>query len=273
VRSRPERARRRTWVAAEGDEIVGWCEAEFAWATEAEDTADVWAYVHPTRRRAGLGGQLHELGERVLRDDGALVLRTMAIDDDGVRFAEAQGFERTRTEYPSAVDPRTVDTSRLDELLERLGSEGYRLVPLGEAEARPRELHALYVAASADMPEDDPETNLPYEEWLEETLGKPDLSREGSVVVLHGELPVALSFIEVDHERRFADQELTGTAPAHRRRGLARAAKLAVVHWCAEQGIERLATANDGENAGMLAINRELGFRPQPPWFGYRRRV
>ena len=201
------------------------------------------------------------------------MLRTIAVDDGGVRFAEAHGFTRARTEFPSAVDPRTVDTSRLDELVERLEADGFRLVPLSQAESRPRELHALYTAAAADVPEDDPETNVPYEEWLEDTLGKPDLSREGSVVVVHGDTPAALSLIEVDHVRRLADQELTGTAPAYRRRGLARAAKLAVVRWCAEQGIERLATSNDGENAGMLAINRELGFEPQPPWFTYRRRV
>ena len=63
------------------------------------------------------------------------------------------------------------------------------------------------------------------------------------------------------------------TAPALRRRGLATVVKLAVARWCAEHGIERLTTSNDGENAGMLAINRELGFRPSQPWFSYLRRV
>jgi RimJ/RimL family protein N-acetyltransferase len=74
--------------------------------------------------------------------------------------------------------------------------------------------------------------------------------------------PAALSWVDVDLERRRAEQELTGTARTYRRRGLARLAKLAVLRWCAAEGIERLATGNDGENAGMLAINEELGFRP-----------
>ena len=34
------------------------------------------------------------------------------------------------------------------------------------------------------------------------------------------------------------------------------------MRWCAEHGIERLATGNDATNAGMLAINDELGYRP-----------
>jgi GNAT superfamily N-acetyltransferase len=80
--------------------------------------------------------------------------------------------------------------------------------------------------------------------------------------VLIDDRPVALSWVGVDLEHRRAEHELTGTARAYRRRGLARLAKLAALRWCAAHGIERLATGNDGENAGMLAINYELGFRP-----------
>jgi GNAT superfamily N-acetyltransferase len=273
ARSRPARAKRRTWVAREDDTVIGWCEAELAWSTHSEDTADVWVFVRGDRRGRGLGAKLYELGERHLLGVGARELRTVVPDESGVRFAERLGFVRTREEVPSAVDPRTVDTSRLDALVEDLARQGFRLVPLAEAERRPHELHALYAAAAADMPEDHPETNIPYEEWVTETLGKPDLSRAGSFVFVHDERPVSLSFVDVDPVRALAEQELTGTAPDFRRRGLARAAKLSVVRWCAQQGIERLATSNDGENAGMLAINRELGFEPSQSWFSYIRRV
>ena len=61
---------------------------------------------------------------------------------------------------------------------------------------------------------------------------------------------------------RVADHDLPGTARAYRRRGLARLAKLEVVRRCAEAGISRVMTENDSENAGMLAINDELGFAP-----------
>jgi GNAT superfamily N-acetyltransferase len=253
--------------------VVGWCEAEFAWSTDSEDTADVWVFVGSAHRGRGIGAALYEAGERHVVAEGARELRSIVVDEHGARFAERRGFARSREEVPSALDPRTVDTARLEPALAALAAQGFHLVTLGEAEAQPRELHELYAVAAADMPEDHPETNIPYEEWLDETLGKPDLSREGSFVFLHEGRPVALSFVQVDAARSLAEQELTGTAPEFRRRGLARAAKLAVVRWCADRSIERLTTSNDGENAGMLAINRELGFEPLQPWFSYLRRV
>jgi RimJ/RimL family protein N-acetyltransferase len=74
--------------------------------------------------------------------------------------------------------------------------------------------------------------------------------------------PVAFSWVNVDHAHGAAEQQLTGTLRSYRRRGLARLAKLAVIRWCAVEGISRLATGNDSTNAGMLAINEQLGFRP-----------
>ncbi len=68
--------------------------------------------------------------------------------------------------------------------------------------------------------------------------------------------------MHVDPVRRFAEQHLTGTTRAYRRRGLARLAKLAVIRSGTQQGIVRLATGNDSTNAAMLALNTELGFRP-----------
>ena len=55
---------------------------------------------------------------------------------------------------------------------------------------------------------------------------------------------------------------MTGTLRAYRGRGLARLAKLAGIRWCAENGVHTLLTANDSQNAPMLAINERLGYRP-----------
>jgi GNAT superfamily N-acetyltransferase len=273
VRTRPARAKRRSWVAEENGEIVGWGEAEFEWWTEAADAAALWVFVREDARSRGIGTDLYDGAIAHLLREGAAEVRVITGDAAGERFVEKRGYVRSRDEVVSSVDPRTVDTSRLDEELARIERDELRLVTLAEAERRPRELHALYAAAASDMPADHPETNLPYDEWLPETLGKPDLSRNGSFVVLAGERPVALSFVDVDLPRRKAEQELTGTAPDFRRRGLARVAKLAVARWCAENGIERLSTSNDGENAGMLKINRELGFDSTETWTTYVLRV
>ena len=137
-----------------------------------------------------------------------------------------------------------------------------RIVPLADLLDRLPEVHALYTEASADMPADNPQGNLSLDEWLSETIGSPDLDRELSVVVLVDDRPAALSWVNANRAHGLADHDLTGTARAHRRRGLARLAKLEVVRRCAEAGISRVMTENDSENVGMLAINDELGFAP-----------
>ena len=252
----PPRARRAIWVAEANGRIVGWGEAEFDWATEVDDAGGVWVVVHPEHRRRGLGSELFEHGVRHLESHGAHELRSWADAENGP-FLERRGFAPGRIERLSALDPRTVDTSRLDER-----PDGVRIVPLAQLLDRLSEVHALYTEAAADMPADNPETNVPFDEWLDETIGSPDLDHQLSVVVLVDDVPAALSWVYVDRAHGLADHDLTGTARAYRRRGLARLAKLAVVRGCAEAGITRLMTENDSENTGMLAINDELGFEP-----------
>jgi GNAT superfamily N-acetyltransferase len=252
----PPRAQRATWVADEGGAVVGYAEAEFDWVAEAPDIGQAWAIVDPAHRHRGTGAALFERAVDHLTTRGASELRSWSFSDpDG--FLARRGFEPTRVERLSAVDPRTADTSRLDSL-----PPGVRVAALGELENRLHDVYDVFMEAIADMPSDHPETNLSYDEWLAEALGDPDLSRAGSSVVLVDDRPAALSWVKVDHTRGFAEQELTGTARAYRRRGLARLAKLAVLRWCAAEGVTRLATGNDATNVAMLAINDELGFRP-----------
>jgi GNAT superfamily N-acetyltransferase len=252
----PARAQRATWVADEGGSVVGYGEAEFDWVAEAPDIGHVWALVDPAHRHHGVGAAMFERAVDHLTTRGASELRSWSFSDpDG--FLTRRGFAPTRVERLSAVDPRIVDTSRLESL-----PAGIRIAALRDLEHRLHEVYEVFMQSIADMPSDHPETNLSYDEFLAEALGDPDLSRDGSFVVLADDHPAALSWVKVDKARGFAEQEMTGTARAFRRRGLARLAKLAVLRWCAAEGIMRLATGNDATNVGMLAINDELGFRP-----------
>jgi GNAT superfamily N-acetyltransferase len=252
----PDRARRATWVAEDGGAIVGWAEAEFDWTAERRDVGQVWALVAPTFRGRGHGTGLFRVAIEHLSAEGANELRTWSFPE-GEAFVERRGFTRTRLERLSGLDPRTVDTSRLDSL-----PPGVAVASVADLEDRLADVFALFVEALADMPADHPERKLSYEEWLSETLGDPDLTHEGSFVVLENDRPVALSFVQVDRARGLAEQNLTGTLRSHRRRGLARLAKLSVIRWCAAEAVVRLGTGNDSANAAMLALNESLGFRP-----------
>ena len=259
----PERARTRTWTAWAGGELRGIAVGRMAWWTERDDLAYVWAGVHPNARRQGLGTRLLGLAEEHVRAHGARKVETWTSGDpDGERFAAGRGFTPSRTTQNWSVDPRAVDVSDLPRLEREHAAAGRRLVALQEVVDRERELHALYAEATADEPSDEEEV-VRFDEWRETMLGSPTLSLDGSAIVLDGELPVSLAWLGFDAEGGRASHWFTGTLRSHRRRGLARLAKLFTIRWAAENAITALYTGNDSTNADMLALNEHLGYRPR----------
>jgi GNAT superfamily N-acetyltransferase len=257
----PERARRAVWVALEQGEIVGVADGQARWEVSDEGVHELWAAVAPGHRLRGIGTELFETVWAHVLDGGARVVQTWAEEDDGKHFLRARGFTEVRQERISSVDPRTIDPSQLSGLEAAKRAEGFRAVPLAQALGRPRDLFELYMFGEADMPGVFKEDNIAYEEWRQETLAAPSLDHEGSFVVLHGERPVAMAWLEVDREAKRATNEMTATAPEFRRHGLARLAKLASLRWAAEFGITSVLTSNDRENPAMLALNDSLGYR------------
>ncbi|MBA3329799.1 MAG: GNAT family N-acetyltransferase [Actinobacteria bacterium] len=261
--SLPARAHAETWVAAEGEKVVGLAEGRLRWRAADSGIGIVRVWVAEERRGRGLGGMLLGLAEEHLVRHGAHRLRSsVGPDPAGRRFAERHGYRRTRSERFWTLDPRAADLSELPSLEAARLAEGYRLVPLRELLDRRHDLHALYEATEDDIPSDDPRSPLAFEEWEPETLGNPLLDPDGSITVLAGERPVSFAWLLVDREHGVAEHEMTGTLPELRGRGLARLAKLAAIRWARDHGVTCLLTANDADNAPMLAVNERLGYRP-----------
>ena len=63
----------------------------------------------------------------------------------------------------------------------------------------------------------------------------------------------------------------TGVRREYRGRGIALALKLLAIDFCCRSGAGRVRTNNDSKNAPMLAINRRLGYLPEPGWYATRR--
>lgn len=258
--SHPPRARQLAWVAEEEGEIVGFARARLRWEVSERTVGWLWLGVRPDRRRLGLGGALYERSARHLAEAGAEVLESFAAEEGGRRFLRSRGFRATGVEHVSRLDVSEADVAPLAALEEAKGAEGFQLAALGEVLDRAREVHAVYAGTLADVPEAFATDDLPYDEWERECLGDPDLSREGSTVVLHDAEPVALSFLVADGEGRAAN-DMTGTLPEYRRRGLARLAKLGTIRWAAAGGAHWILTGNDEENPAMRTLNESLGYR------------
>ena len=251
--SEPPRARRKSWVSLDGDELVGFATANFAWFGGEAGKGRIWVGVSPQHRRRGVGTELWETAIAHLADANRL---TVEVDDDpaGLSFVEQRGFTQYDSEVISRLDPG-------DGKLETGQNEGFRIVPLDELRSRERELYELYGVAGGIRP-GDPENRPTFEEWREFILDNPLLDDEGSVLVLDAEdRIVSLSWLLVDHVRRRAENEWTATLPRFRGRGLARLAKAATIRWAAEHGLTEIVTGNDPDNLPMRELNRRLGYQ------------
>ncbi len=251
-----EREQWQQWVAKVDGEIVGTAWANFEWAVPTPGKGRFWIGVAPGARGRGVGSALFERVDEYLRGRGAWRMRA-AVDGDpaGERFLRARGFS------PRGADLVSELTLAGADLAEPVVPHGFRLVPLGQARDRVEDLFAICAAGEIDMPGDEPESAMTIEDWKLDDFGVPDLSDDGSFVALQGERAVSLAFLSLDPRRRLAYNVMTATLPELKRRGLALAVKLAAACWAQESGFERILTENDEANAGMLAINRRLGYR------------
>jgi GNAT superfamily N-acetyltransferase len=260
--SQPARAHARSWVALADDRVAGWSRARLRWATSVADLGELWAFVGPAYRRRGLGAELFEAAVVHLEAVGGLSVESWTSAEDGDRFLLARSFAPVRTQRVLRLELAGADLSGFAPLREAAEAQGYSLVPLREVADRTRELHALDAAATADVPATHAQDDFRYDDWLTETLAHPQLTREGSFVVLAGDEAVAYALLHVDPGSNLAANEMTGTRADQRRRGLARLAKLATIAWARESGFDAILTSNDGENAAMGRLNESLGYRP-----------
>jgi GNAT superfamily N-acetyltransferase len=257
MESQPARAGMQAWTAVSDGEVVGWANARLRWSIEANDVAGGWVGVLPEHRRAGLGSRLYELAEKHARSLAARRFTSFAMEasEEGRAFARRRGFEEALRDQYWELD---VASAVLRNAPAPAGAE---LVRLCEVMDRERELFELYDAAHSDMPGDERWT-LDFDEWLPEALGDPTLDLDVSAVVLVERRPAAFAWVNTDRENGDGENEMTGTHPGFRRRGLARLAKEQTIRWAADAGLHTLFTANETTNVHMLRLNEHLGYRP-----------
>jgi ribosomal protein S18 acetylase RimI-like enzyme len=250
--SEPERARRRSWVARDGGEIVGFATAWFQWFGGEAGKGRICVGVREDRRKRGMGTRLWDAAVAHLA--GATKL-TVEVDDDhaGLRFVERRGFTQYSAEVISSLDLRARS-------FEPEAREGFRVVSLREASGREEDLFEFYGRAGG-LPPGDPKNRVTFDEWRRFILGNPLLNRDASVLVTDAEgRIVSLSWLLVDRTRRRAENEWTATLPELRGRGLARLAKTASIRAAIERGIDEIVTGNEPDNLPMRALNRRLGY-------------
>lgn len=262
-------------VAADGTgRVVGYGHAlRDAWAVPGL----FWLHVgvEPAARGKGIGAQIFRDVEGVARERGATIFRAEVRDQvaEGLRFAEKQGFSIERHIFESTLDLTAFDEAPFLAKVADAEAAGIRFVSLadlGDTEEARRKLHALNETAGMDIPGSD-HTPHPYDAFAQEVFAAQWFRAEGEIAALDGEAWVGLGAVGIFAETHSACNMFTGVLPAYRGRGIAQALKVIGIRFARRSGATYIRTNNDSENAPMLAVNRKLGYQPEPGFYRMRR--
>ncbi|MDU0304566.1 GNAT family N-acetyltransferase [Streptomyces sp. PAL114] len=236
-------------------EVIGTAQVHLAHDSTVRGQASINVYVHPRHTRRGAGTLLVRAAEEHLAAHGAAKLFAWVLDEPGNRaFAELHGYRASRSAYFLRLDLAHGTLPPLQD-----PPPGVELRPGSDYADDPRPLFELDAETTADEPSDVDTEFTDYEAWLRETWQHPLFSPELTTVALVDGRPAAFSAARTDGGTRYGTV-MTGTARAHRGRGLAKLAKNDSLHRARAAGLTEAFTGNDTGNGPMIAINK---------WFGY----
>jgi len=270
----------RRWLATAGDEAVGLLGTTASRPGTPEYASnrhlmDVSAYVLRSHRRRGVGRALLRTLRAAMDDAGATTLTAGAEDEPGHAFLRRLGAEPRMTERESVLDLRRVDWDLVDRWVRDGGerSPGARLT-LHATRVPPDELPA-YVRAMNEFLNTMPFEDLDHGEiaftveqvglWHEKLEAGTGVNPVVMVRDHDGSIVGVTDVLHWTYQPRLVHQFFTGVHPRARGRRIGRWIKAAMLRHLrqAHPGIVRMRTGNAGSNRWMLAINEDLGFRPE----------
>jgi ribosomal protein S18 acetylase RimI-like enzyme len=262
-----EGAVRRRMVAVDGDEIVGY-------STIAHDTWDregffvTWVIVDPARRGQGIGSMLWDATFAFAQGCGGTLLGADVRDNDpaSLHWAEKRGFATRFHLFESTIDLKTFDPCPFEGVLESVKASGVRLFSLADAGDTREARHKLWEVNYTTYMDDPASTGSFLDsDAMNQMFNTASWFRpEGQILAADGDQYVGLSAVGHFKETNAAYNMMTGVMPDYRGRKIAQALKLLSIRAAQSWGADTIRTHNDSQNAPMLAINRKLGYVPEP---------
>ena len=256
--------------------LVGYCDA-VRWPWDAPNAFTLATLVAPDYRRQGLGAQLTDAALTFAREQGATRLMVEVRDNipEGRRFAERYGFQLNRHIFESRLQLATFDEQPFAGVVGHVEAAGVRFFTLGDVgdtdEAR-RRLHSLNFALVRDEPGRDGDY-MPFEQFQKTVCSASWYRPDGQIVAAVGDDWIGMAAIGYFAATNSVYNMFTGVESAWRGKGIALALKLLTVACASRYGADYISTNNDSENAPMLAINRRLGYQPEPGFYRMMREL
>jgi GNAT superfamily N-acetyltransferase len=266
------------WVVREGQDEIGLAFHNHApWTKMPDRYANVAAQLFPEVRDVRRLGALFDFVELRAWRDGAKTLFSDAREDDPwlQRFLQDRTYaekRRMRSWELDLAENRGRLFAMRDASRARMREHDIRILTFGEDRdpEKIRKIHDMNWEAEQDVPTTVPHVPYPLsitERWLASPALRPDriwLARAGEDIV-------GISMLAYPPTQGNVWTDWTGTARKVRGKGVARALKLETVTQAIDLGVTRVRTSNDGENAPILHLNEDMGYRRIPGWIQYHR--
>jgi GNAT superfamily N-acetyltransferase len=240
----------------------------------------VWFEVLPEYQGRGIGSALYE---RVLEDVGSLEAKAIHTETaewlpSSVAFLEHRGFAETSREWESRIDPREVDLGQFRSYLDRVEQEGVVITTLAEEKERDpnwlQKVYDLHITIKRDVPSPYEYTPPPLEMFVKGTLEAPESVPDGYFIAKYGDQYIGESLLGVSLAGPSPlHQRMTGVRPEWRGKGIAVAMKIHTIEYAKQHGFDMLKTWNSTLNGPMLAVNMKLGFKRQPAWVEFEKKL
>ncbi len=263
--------------AEPGGEVTGFCRINLP-DKENLDAAFLFPFVHPARRRQGLGSDLlRHAAARAAAEGRTLLRATTYAGSAGANFAAHAGAKAGMVSIRRVLHLRQIPDGLIAAQQAKAtgAAAGYTLVSW--AGGTPPEYSqgvAGVLNAFGDAPADE---GYEHETWDVERVRDEfdkiirwDAVRRYSVAAMHaetGEMAGLTQVYTTPEEPAWAQQGLTAVARTHRGHRIGLLVKTAMLDWLAtaEPAIEHITTDNADSNQYMIAINELLGFEVLSP--------
>ncbi len=254
----------------DAEAMIGFSDA-VSWPWEPPHQFWISTVVAPNHRRQGLGARLAEAAMTFAREQGATRLVAEVRDNvaDGLRFAERYVFRRDRHIFESRLHLADFDEQWFAGAVTRVEAEGIRflsLADLGDTDEVRRKLYDLNAALARDSPGRDGDF-FPFEQFQKTVCSASWYRPDGQIVAVTGDSWIGMAAVGYFANTNSMYNMFTGVEPIWRGRGIALALKLLAIACARRYGAGYISTNNDSENAPMLAINRTLGYQPEPGYY------
>lgn len=262
----PGRMQRRMVPVDENGAVTGYC--GYVHEADAPDHHfTVWVIVASEYRGQGIGSALWDNMEKDLKELGATRLGSDVFDNDpqSLAFAERRGFAIDQHFFNYELDLTTFDETSYLAAVTALEAQGIRFCTLADFPDTPETRHKLYdLNISYTM--DNTNTRAPwtfpgFEEFV---IQAPWFRREGQLLAVDGDHWIGMAPVSLFPETHSAYNLHTSVLPAYRGRKIATSLKVLAARYARQNGALSILTDNNLRNAPILAINRKMGYKPQP---------